>query len=108
MTKTKTPVVKPHPDVPTYRVKQSRYEPLKGLNVLRLLISTPSISGKTVLISSILLDNARRVRDNLFILMPTCWSRARSLLFMHAHTHTNTHAHIHTYTHTYIHAYTNI
>ena len=71
MTKTKAPVVKPHPDVPTYRVKQSRYEPLKGLNVLRLLISAPSNSGKTVLISSILLDMMRGAYDKIYLFAPS-------------------------------------
>ena len=68
---TKTPVVKPHPDVPTYRVKQSRYKPLKGLNVLRLLISAPSNSGKTVLISSILLDMMRGAYEKIYLFSPS-------------------------------------
>ena len=67
----KTPVVKPHPDVPEYKVKQSRYDPLKGLNVLRLWISAPSNSGKTVLISSILLDIMRGAYDKIFLFSPS-------------------------------------
>ena len=67
----KTPVIKPHPDVPQYRVRQSRYDPLKGLNVLRLWISAPSNSGKTVLISSILLDLMRGAYEKIFLFSPS-------------------------------------
>ena len=67
----KTPQVKPHPDVPEYRVKQSRYAPLKGLNPLRLWISAPSNSGKTVLISSILLDVMRGAYQKIYLFSPS-------------------------------------
>ena len=67
----RAPVVKPHPGVPEYRVKQSRYHALKGLNPLRLWISAPSNSGKSVLISSILLDAMRGAYQKIFLFSPS-------------------------------------
>ena len=67
----KAPVVRPHPDVPQYRVKQSRYDALKGLNPLRMWISAPSNSGKTVLISSIVLDVMRGAYSKIFLFSPS-------------------------------------
>jgi hypothetical protein len=67
----RAPVVRPHPGVPEYRVKQSRYHALKGLNPLRLWISAPSNSGKSVLISSILLDVMRGAYTKIYLFSPS-------------------------------------
>ncbi len=71
MTARRVPVVKPPRGIATYRVSQSKYPALREASPVRMWISAPSNSGKTVLIFSWLLDIMREKYDVIYLLSPS-------------------------------------
>ena len=67
----RVPVVKPPRGIATYRVPQSKYPALREVNPVRMWISAPSNSGKTVLILSWLLDIMREKYNVIYLLSPS-------------------------------------